>query len=191
MSILLLDCEDSFTNNLYDYLSQLGTQVDIVHHSVVSIDELAIYQAIVLSPGPNAPNDLPILFKIIQVAEGKIPILGVCLGHQAIGIYYGHSLTKSSNPLHGISKRIILDKSSIFDGLNQENFWAMRYNSLTILDKENSPLEVLCRDENGEIMGMKHREHNIYSFQFHPESIGTPQGLALLYNWKQGIAINE
>lgn len=183
MNIVLLDCEDSYTYNIYDYLSQCGASVDLIHYEKISIDSLINYQAIILPPGPKAPHDIPILFEIIDKYKSSIPILGICLGHQAIGQYFGHTIEKSNFPIHGISVKINLENYSIFDDLEKEKFMVMRYNSLTVLENRSSDLEVICTDEFEDIMGFKHKEFTIYSFQFHPESIGTPQGLQLIKNW--------
>lgn len=187
MKIILLDCEDSYTYNIYDYLLQCGTEIDFIHFSQIELEKLHEYNAIILPPGPKAPRDIPILFDIIDSYKSSIPILGICLGHQAIGMYFGHQIEKSKFPIHGISVKIVQENYSIFDGIEKENFKAMRYNSLTVLENLNSDLEVICRDEFNDIMGFKHKTFPIYSFQFHPESIGTPQGLFLFKNWIKSI----
>lgn len=186
-SIALIDCEDSFTNNIYDYLRQVDASVDIILHSQCVVETLNNYDGIVLSPGPNSPEDIPLLFSIIDTFQGTKPILGICLGHQAIGMYYGHKLKKSTQPMHGIPTKIIVEKDEVFDQINIDHFEVMRYNSLCIEDYENSPLKVIARDVDGEIMGFKHKDFPIYSFQFHPESVGTPQGMILLRNWGKTI----
>jgi anthranilate synthase/aminodeoxychorismate synthase-like glutamine amidotransferase len=187
MRILLLDCDDSFTLNIYDYLKQCDLDVDVVNHKVYQLNIAEGYSAIVLSPGPNSPSDLPILFEILKLYGNKKPILGVCLGHQAIGMYYGHSLIKSKQPLHGISVKISAIDHPIFDNIDTEKMMVMRYNSLVVDETENSELEVIAKDEVGEIMAFKHKSLPIYSFQFHPESVGTPEGLTLLKNWTKLI----
>lgn len=187
MKIVLLDCEDSFTYNIYDYLVQLGTEVDLIHYSKIDMNELVRYDAIVLPPGPKAPEDIPILFQIIDQYKSSIPILGICLGHQALGAYFGHKICLSKQPIHGISVKINTSKDPIFNSINKE-FMAMRYNSLMVEENEKSLLEVICRDEFGEIMGLKHPQFPIYSFQFHLESIGTPQGKILFQNWLEIIS---
>lgn len=191
MPSLLLDCDDSYTLNIYDYLRQCKLEVDVINHRDVSLNEIETYDAIVLSPGPNSPIDLPILSEIIRKFAGCKPILGICLGHQAIGMYYGHSLIQSREPMHGISAKISTVDDAIFHNIDPKNLTVMRYNSLAIADKENSELNVIARDEAGEIMALKHKTYNIYSFQFHPESVGTPQGLKLLENWKKQLIVNN
>lgn len=191
MTSLLIDCDDSYTLNIYDYLMQCGLEVDVINHKEVSLDKIEEYDTLVLSPGPNTPNEVPVLFEIIKKFSGCKPILGICLGHQAIGMYYGHSLTSSHIPMHGISVKISTTKSPVFHNIDTGNLMVMRYNSLAIVDKENSELEVIARDEAGEIMAFKHKKHNIFSFQFHPESVGTPQGLKLIENWKNQLITNH
>jgi len=187
MPCLLLDCDDSYTLNIYDYLKQCDLEVDVINHRVLSLDKIDAYDAIVLPPGPNSPNNIPILFEIMKEFAGRKPILGICLGHQAIGMYYGHSLIQSYKPAHGISVKISVADDAIFHNIDPKNLIVMRYNSLAIADNENSELRVIARDETGEIMALKHKTCHIYSFQFHPESVGTPQGLKLLENWKKQL----
>ncbi len=191
MTSILLDCDDSYTLNIYDYLMQCGFEVDVINHREVSLEKMEKFDSIVLSPGPNSPNQVPILFDILTTYADYKPILGICLGHQAIGMYYGHSLTPSRLPMHGISVKISTTRNPIFHNIDTENLMVMRYNSIAIADKEYSELEVIARDETGEIMAFKHKIHNIYSFQFHPESVGTPQGLKLIENWKKQLITNR
>ncbi len=190
MRVLLLDCEDSYTLNIYDYLMQCDLDVDIVLHQNVVLDEISNYTALVLSPGPKSPSGIPILNEVLKQYAQQLPILGICLGHQAIGMFYGHPLVKSEQPMHGISVKISTVKDPIFHNIDAENFIAMRYNSLAIAEKKDSELEVIAHDETGEIMACKHKTLPIYSFQFHPESIGTPQGLTLFQNWKKVVSKN-
>jgi anthranilate synthase component 2 len=191
MSNLLLDCDDSYTLNIYDYLKQCGLDVEVINYKNITLDNIEDFDSIVLSPGPNSPNEVPILFEIIKNFAGRKPILGICLGHQAIGMYYGHSLIPSREPMHGISVKISTTENPIFNNIDTENLMVMRYNSLAVGNKENSELEVIARDEAGEIMAFKHRTHIIYSLQFHPESVGTPQGLKLIENWKKQLIVNN
>ena len=190
MTCLLLDCDDSYTLNIYDYLKQCDLDVVVVNYKNISIENAAGYDSIVLSPGPNSPNEVPILFEIIKNVAGRKPILGICLGHQALGMYYEHELLPSKQPMHGISEKIYTTENPIFHNIDTSNLMVMRYNSLAIGDKENSVLEVIARDKVGEIMAFKHKSYNIYSFQFHPESVGTPQGLQLFKNWKKQLITN-
>ncbi len=170
---------------------QCGFEVDVINHREVSLEKMEEFDSIILSPGPNSPNQVPILFDILTTYADYKPILGICLGHQAIGMHYGHALVRSKQPMHGISVKISKAISPIFHSIDMENLMVMRYNSLAVEDKENSELEVIARDEIGEIMAFKHKMHNIYSFQFHPESVGTPQGLKLIENWKKQLITNN
>lgn len=187
MRLALIDCDDSFTLNIYDYLCQCHFRVDIVHHNNVEINALSSFHAIVLSPGPNSPLDLPILFDILNRYASIIPILGICLGHQAIGMYYGHELIASPNPMHGIPVKLYLEEDEIYHEIDKQSFLAMRYNSLAVNDSSDSELQVIARDDKGEIMAYRHKKHLIYSFQFHPESVGTVEGIKLFSNWKRII----
>ncbi|MBL7790070.1 MAG: aminodeoxychorismate/anthranilate synthase component II [Chitinophagales bacterium] len=187
MNALLLDCDDSYTLNIYDYLKQCGLVVDVINCRDIILDKILVYDTIVLSPGPNSPVDVPVLFGIIEKFAGYKPILGICLGHQAIGMYYGHTLVQSHNPIHGISVKISNRDDAIFHNIDTENLMVMRYNSLALQDKKESELHVIARDEAGEIMAVRHKRHNIYGIQFHPESVGTPQGLKLIENWKKQL----
>lgn len=186
----LIDCEDSYTLNLADYLRQCGTLVEVISHDRTSWNTLDQKDGIILSPGPKKPSDLPILSQIISHYEASKPILGICLGHQAIGDYYGYQVGQSSNPVHGLSVDIFHDSDIIFQSMSMP-FLAMRYNSLTVNQSDNDELQIICWDHANEVMGFKHKKHNIYSFQFHPESIGSPEGLLLLKNWVKMIKGKE
>jgi len=187
MKVILIDCEDSYTLNIFDYLSQNGLEVVVKNYREIEIAEIGNYDAIVLSPGPNSPNQVPILFDILKTYADQKPILGICLGHQAIGMYYGHALVRSKQPMHGISVKIFELKGPIFHTIDNEILMVMRYNSLAVEDNEDSELEVIARDESREIMAFQHKSLPIFSFQFHPESVGTPQGLKLIENWKKQL----
>jgi anthranilate synthase component 2 len=119
---------------------------------------------------------------IIQRFHTSIPILGICLGHQAIGEFFNHRIIKSKKAMHGIATEIQVGNETIFKGISNP-MMAMRYNSLTVDHHTESPLSIICCDNNNEIMGLKHRKYPLYSFQFHPESIGTPDGNKLIQNW--------
>ncbi len=182
MEVCIIDCDDSFTLNISDYLSQCLVSVKILHYKEATLEYLLPYQGIVLSPGPKKPSNIPILYQILDKFQDTKHILGICLGHQAIGEYYGHEVVKSHFPVHGIPKEIRSNDDEIFK--NMPDKWsAMRYNSLTVKPKIDSPLVQICHDEFGDIMGFKHSKKSIYSFQFHPESIGTPFGIILFQNW--------
>ena len=183
--LLLIDNYDSFTYNLFHYLGQLGAEVTVKRNDeITAADALALKpDAIVLSPGPCTPNEAGICLDLIAKANGSVPILGVCLGHQAIGQVYGGKIVRAPLPMHGKLSRIHHTGKSVFRGLNND-FLATRYHSLTIAP-ESMPadLEVTARSEDGVIMGVMHKSHPVHGVQFHPESIASENGHALLQNF--------
>ena len=185
--ILLIDNYDSFTYNLFHYLGELGAEVKVVRNDEISADQaLALRpQGIVLSPGPCTPNEAGICLDVIKQADGRMPILGVCLGHQAIGQVYGGSVVRAPEPMHGKLSRVHHTGRSVFRGLNND-FLATRYHSLTI-DPPSMPasLEVTATSEDGVIQGVMHKTHPVHGVQFHPESIASENGHALLSNFLQ------
>jgi anthranilate synthase component 2 len=185
--ILLIDNYDSFTYNLFHYLGELGADVRVVRNDELTAGEaLALKpQGIVLSPGPCTPNEAGICMDVIREANGAMPILGVCLGHQAIGQVYGGSIVRAPEPMHGKLSRIHHTGKSVFRGLNND-FNATRYHSLTI-DPPSMPasLEVTATSEDGVIQGVMHKSHPVHGVQFHPESIASENGHALLNNFLQ------
>jgi len=185
--ILLIDNYDSFTYNLFHYLGELGAEVRVVRNDEISAAEaLALKpQGIVLSPGPCTPNEAGICLDVIQQAKGAMPILGVCLGHQAIGQVYGGKVVRAPEPMHGKLSRVHHTGRSVFRGLNND-FLATRYHSLTI-DPPSMPavLEVTATSEDGVIQGVMHKSHPVHGVQFHPESIASENGHALLANFLQ------
>lgn len=189
MRILLVDNYDSFTYNLVDYFRQAGAYVQVVTNSV-SIEKIITlsFDALVLSPGPGTPEESGNVMDLIHYYEKRIPILGICLGHQAIGQYYGWTLEKATLPMHGKTSLIYTDSHRLFDSI-QTPFKAMRYHSL-ILNKTNTTSDIQCiaRTEQDEIMMIQHKHLPITGMQFHPESILTPCGKKLLFNWIQCIA---
>ena len=183
--ILLIDNYDSFTYNLFHYLGELGAQVAVKRNDELTADEaLALKpEAIVLSPGPCTPNEAGICLELIQKADGKMPILGVCLGHQAIGQIYGGKVVRAPEPMHGKVSRIHHTGKSVFRGLNND-FEATRYHSLTIApDSMPAALEVTATSSDGVIQGVMHKSHPVHGVQFHPESIASENGHALLKNF--------
>ena len=183
--ILLIDNYDSFTYNLFHYLGELGAQVVVKRNDELTADEaLALKpEAIVLSPGPCTPNEAGICLDVIQKANGKMPILGVCLGHQAIGQIYGGKVVRAPEPMHGKVSRIHHTGKSVFRGLNND-FEATRYHSLTIApDSMPAVLEVTATSSDGVIQGVMHKSHPVHGVQFHPESIASENGHALLRNF--------
>jgi anthranilate synthase component 2 len=191
--ILMIDNYDSFTYNLVQYLvqylGQIGADVKVVRNDVVDVSELKTWdiQAIVISPGPGVPETAGISVSVIQHYSGKLPILGVCLGHQSIGYAFGGKVIRAKRLMHGKTSVITADGKSIYEGIKKP-FQAMRYHSL-VVSKEGFPdcLEITAESEDGEIMGIRHRSHLTEGIQFHPESIMTPVGKRLLRNFVKQI----
>jgi len=183
--LLLIDNYDSFTYNLFHYLGELGADVKVVRNDEISAAEALGMkpEGIVLSPGPCTPNEAGICLDVIQQAAGTMPILGVCLGHQAIGQVYGGKVVRAPEPMHGKLSRVHHTGRSVFRGLNND-FLATRYHSLTI-DPPSMPavLEVTATSEDGVIQGVMHKSHPVHGVQFHPESIASENGHALLNNF--------
>ncbi|HEX3943646.1 MAG TPA: aminodeoxychorismate/anthranilate synthase component II [Rhizomicrobium sp.] len=185
--LLLIDNYDSFTFNLFHYLGELGADVLVKRNDELTARAaLALHpEGIVLSPGPCTPNEAGICLDVIRAADGGVPILGVCLGHQAIGQVYGGRVVRAPEPMHGKLSRIHHTGKSVFRGLNND-FEATRYHSLT-LAPESVPesLEVTATTADGVIMGVMHKSHPVHGVQFHPESIASENGHALLQNFLQ------
>jgi len=183
--IVLIDNYDSFTYNLFHYLGELKADVRVVRNDEISAaDALALKpEGIVLSPGPCTPNEAGICLDVIKLADGKMPILGVCLGHQAIGQAYGGKVVRAPEPMHGKVSRVHHTGKSVFRGLNND-FLATRYHSLAI-DPPSMPsvLEVTATSDDGVIQGVMHKTHPVHGVQFHPESIASENGHALLNNF--------
>jgi anthranilate synthase component 2 len=185
MTILLIDNYDSFTYNLFHFLGELGAEVRVERNDALTADQaLALRpEGIVLSPGPCTPNEAGICLEVIRKANGSVPILGVCLGHQAIGQVYGGSIVRAPQPMHGKLSKIHHTGKSVFRGLNND-FNATRYHSLTIAPESMpSVLEITAKSEDGVIQGVMHKTHPVHGVQFHPESIASENGHALLQNF--------
>ncbi len=183
--ILVIDNYDSFTYNLVQYLGELGAQLRVARNDALSIEEIADLapERIVISPGPGRPEDAGTSLDLIPTFHARIPILGVCLGHQAIGQAFGGRVSRARRQMHGKTSEISHDGKGIFHGLPSP-FLATRYHSLAVLDDGfPAELEVSARAEDGEIMGLRHRRYPVEGVQFHPESILTDQGKALLRNF--------
>ena len=191
--LLLIDNYDSFTYNLFHYLGQLGAEVLVKRNDEITAAEaLALKpEAVVLSPGPCTPNEAGICCELIELAAGTMPILGVCLGHQSIGQVYGGKVVRAPAPMHGKLSRIHHNGRSVFRGLNND-FMATRYHSLTIAP-ESMPdcLEVTAHSDDGVIMGVMHKSHPVHGVQFHPESIASENGHALLQNFLRLARVPE
>ena len=185
MKILLIDNYDSFTYNLYHYISKFKKNIDVIRND--KIDSKTIlrkkYNKIVISPGPGNPNQAGNCIKIVKDTYKKIPILGVCLGHQIIGQVFGGKIIRTKNLMHGKTSRIIHKKKGLFRNV-LNNFEATRYHSL-VVDKKNFPkdLVITAETENKIIMGLMHKNYNVHGFQFHPESIRTKMGIKLIKNF--------
>ena len=183
--ILVLDNYDSFTYNLVQYLGELGATMRVARNNKITVEEIEglAPEGIVVSPGPGTPDGAGISLALIRHFHETTPILGVCLGHQAIGQAFGGRVTRAQKQMHGKTSTIQHDNRGVFEGLPQ-GFEATRYHSLVVLD-EGFPadLEISARAEDGEIMGLRHRRLPIEGLQFHPESILTGQGKALLRNF--------
>jgi len=183
--ILLLDNYDSFTYNLAQYLGEMGQELAVHRNDRITLDEIADLQPerIVISPGPCTPQEAGISIALIQRFAGKIPILGVCLGHQAIGAAFGGRVIRAPKVMHGKTSEIHHDKKTIFRGLD-DPFTATRYHSL-IVERKSLPdaLEISAETEDGTIMGLRHRKMKVEGVQFHPESVLTGAGFKLLENF--------
>ncbi len=185
MKILLIDNYDSFTFNLYHYISSLKISVDVFRNDKITDKEILKkkYNKIVISPGPGNPNQAGNCIKIVRSLYKKIPILGVCLGHQVIGQVFGSKIVQANKLMHGKTSLIISKKIGILKNAPKK-FEATRYHSL-IIDKKtiSKDLVITAETSEGIIMGIKHKKYNIHGVQFHPESIKTPIGIKLLKNF--------
>lgn len=185
--ILLIDNYDSFTFNLYQQISELGEEVTVVRNDKLTVEDVLEMnpKAIVLSPGPGRPEQAGIMIDLIKQCYDKIPILGICLGHQAIASAFGGNVIGAKLIMHGKVSAIRHFGSSVFEGLPQE-VQVMRYHSLAV-EKETLPsmLKATAFSEDGEIMALAHREHLTVGIQFHPESIGTKEGNEMIANFLQ------
>ncbi len=183
--ILLIDNYDSFTFNLVHYLGEIGAETKVVRNDVLSVREaLALEpEAIVLSPGPCTPSEAGICVELIRAAAGRLPIFGVCLGHQSIGQAFGGRVVRAPELMHGKTSPILHEGDGVFATLPSP-FEATRYHSL-IVEEESLPEElvVTARSPDGLVMGLRHREHEIHGVQFHPESIASSHGHDILRNF--------
>ena len=186
--ILVVDNYDSFVFNLVQYLAQLGAEVTVRRNDDVTPVEALAYDGVLLSPGPGTPQDAGVCIAIVQECAGRLPILGVCLGHQAIGVAFGATVGRAPELLHGKVSLVHHGQTGVMQGL-PDPFTATRYHSLAI-ERASLPdcLEVTATTEDGEIMGVRHRHHAIEGVQFHPESILTEHGHAMLANFLKQTA---
>lgn len=183
--LLLLDNYDSFTYNVYQLICDLGKEVEVVRNDMITCEEVEKrgYEAIVISPGPGVPADGGISEELIDYMKGKVPILGICLGHQAIGEVFGGRIVNAGEIVHGKTSPIKHCGKGIFEGIPQ-NVEIGRYHSL-IISRDGLPdcIEVTAELESGMIMAVRHKEYDINGMQFHPESILTPMGREMMDNW--------
>lgn len=184
--LLVIDNYDSFTYNLVQYLGELGAEMRVFRNDEITIEEIENEikpDKILISPGPGTPDDAGVSLEVLRKFAERIPILGVCLGHQAIGHMFGGKVIRAPIPIHGKPVEIIHDGKTLFQDLPQ-NFAAGRYHSL-IVERESLPecLEISAASPDGLIMGLRHKNYKIEGVQFHPESILTPEGKKLLRNF--------
>ena len=183
--ILLLDNYDSFTYNLAQYLGQMGQKLEVRRNDEITLDEIARMrpERIIISPGPCTPREAGLSVPIVEHFAGKIPILGVCLGHQAIGDAFGGKIVRAKKIMHGKTSKIHHDRKTIFRSLPQD-FEATRYHSL-VVERRSLPrcLEISAETSDGVIMGLRHRQFPVEGVQFHPESVLTAAGFSLLRNF--------
>tara|TARA_S200000501_G_C20707036_1_gene692228 strand:- start:116 stop:682 length:567 start_codon:yes stop_codon:yes gene_type:complete len=185
MKILLIDNYDSFTYNLYHYISRFKKDIDVIRNDKINSKIILKkrYNKIVISPGPGNPNQAGNCLKIVKDLYKILPILGVCLGHQVIGQVFGGKIIKSKTLMHGKTSKIKHNKKGLFKNI-KNNFEATRYHSL-IVDRKNFPkdLVITAETKNRTIMGLMHKKYDIHGFQFHPESISTKMGIKLIKNF--------
>lgn len=184
MKIVIIDNYDSFTYNLSHLVKELGAEVTVLRNDSFPIEELETYDKILLSPGPGIPKEAGLLLEVIRTYAGKKPILGVCLGEQAIGEVFGGKLTNLSEVYHGIQSPIRITASDyLFEGLPEE-IPVGRYHSW-VVDRENFPdaLEITAVSQEGYIMALRHKDFDVQGIQFHPESVLTPDGKKIISNW--------
>ncbi|MFD1332717.1 anthranilate synthase component II [Methylopila musalis] len=184
--ILVVDNYDSFVFNVARYFEEIGREVRVLRNDALTVEqaEALAPEAIVISPGPCTPTEAGVSLPLIRALSGHVPILGICLGHQAIGEVFGGKVVRARRPLHGRASRVAHDRTGLFEGL--PNPLAVgRYHSLIVEfdDGYAGPLEVTARSEEGEVMALQHVEHPTFGVQFHPESILTENGHALLRNF--------
>lgn len=187
--LLLLDNYDSFTYNIYQLLSELGAEVEVIRNDQITPTEVLQrgYEAVVLSPGPGVPQDAGVTEDLIRFLKGRVPILGICLGHQAIGEVFGAKIIRAQEIIHGKVSRVQHTGKGLYQDVRQA-MAVGRYHSL-IIERETLPacLEVTAELADGMIMGVRHKEYDIEGLQFHPESILTPDGRQLMQNFLNGI----
>ena len=194
MRLLMIDNYDSFTYNIVQYFGELGAQVETLRNDEVTLDELqtmferGAFERLCISPGPCSPNEAGVSVPAIRHFAGQLPILGVCLGHQAIGAAFGGAIIRAQTQMHGKTSVITTDQQGVFAGLPKQ-FTVNRYHSL-VIDRNTGPAELIvtATSEDGEIQGVRHKTLPIEGVQFHPESILTEHGHAMLANFLRPLA---
>lgn len=181
---ILLDNYDSFTYMLHDYLVQAGGQCTVYRNDALTLQQLIDLQPerLILSPGPETPLQAGITLAAIDYFHTRIPILGVCLGHQALGMYFGGAVVQAAYPMHGKVSEVVAEPHPLFAGIPNP-FAAMRYHSLVVTGLEGTPLHSIAHTADGTIMALAHQQWPCVGVQFHPESVGTPHGLTMIKNW--------
>ncbi len=191
--ITLIDNYDSFAYNLVHYLGELGAEVIVHRNDQVAVAEVmaAEPEGIVISPGPCDPDKAGICLELVEEAAGKVPVFGVCLGHQTIGQAFGGNVIRAPKMMHGKVSRVHHDGSGVFEDVGQD-FQATRYHSLTV-ERNSLPdcLAISAESEDGVIMGLRHKEHEVHGVQFHPESIASQFGHRMLANFLRLAGVNE
>ncbi len=181
--ILVVDNYDSFVFNLVQYLQQLGATTEVLRNDEVTVDQVLAYDGVLLSPGPGTPTDAGACIDIVKLAGGRVPIFGVCLGHQAIAEAFGATVSRAPELLHGKTSLVTHDGVGVFEGIPSP-FTATRYHSLAVEEPTvPAELEITARTDSGVVMALRHRELAIEGVQFHPESVLTEHGYQLLANW--------
>lgn len=188
MKVLLLDNYDSFTYNLYDYLLQTGVSCRVMRNDALTPEQFDAlsFDALVFSPGPRRPADAGVMPALIERYHRQLPMLGICLGHQALGEFFGAHLVKARVPMHGKTTPVHHNGHPLFAGIPSP-FTVMRYHSLLLESLDGTALDCTATTADGEIMALVHRSLPITGVQFHPESILTEHGLRLLENWVRGV----
>lgn len=183
---LLIDNYDSFTYNLADYFAQLNLPCRVIRNDELSLPQIRALDpsVIILSPGPETPAKAGVMMEVIDHFHTHIPLLGICLGHQGIGEYFGARLVRAPRIMHGRTSLVFHDGHPVFLGVPSP-FDAMRYHSLILEHTERTPLQVIARTEENEVMAVVHPQFNVCGIQFHPESILTVHGLGILKNWME------
>lgn len=188
--ILIIDNYDSFTYNLYQYIGEIYENIKVVRNDEITVSDInqMNLEGIIISPGPGVPEKAGICIEVIKEFAGKVPILGICLGHQAIGYAYGGKIIRAEFVKHGKTSKVEHQGDNLFKSINKV-FNVMRYHSL-VVDKNTFPEELLVTSrslDDDVIMSMKHKQHKVYGVQFHPESIFTEQGKEIIKNFLEGI----